>query len=98
MAKLDPRQNRYYPSQAKTGPLHNDFRLLFDHVYELRDQLAKAHGRIADMEKQHGELSRTVANGPSTTKIAGLYVKGSVPNDADRLTYEAKSGQIVWKP
>jgi hypothetical protein len=94
----EPPQNRHYPSRQVTGKLHDDFRILYDHVYALTDRLAAAHKEIADMKSKHSDLARQVAGGPSTTKIAGLYVKGSVPNDADRLTYDAKSGQIVWKP
>ena len=98
MAKLDPQQNRYYPSPSKTGPLHDDFRKLFDHIYALHDRLADAHSQLADMTRRHDTLAAQVAGGPSTTKIAGLYVIGQPPNDADRLTYDAKSGQIIWKP
>jgi hypothetical protein len=97
MAKLDPAQNRYYPSKQKTGPLHDDFRVLFDHVYRMQDDLAKTKGQLADMTAKHGQLAQQVANGPSTTKIAGLNVKGVQPVNGQKLTYVAASGDIEWQ-
>jgi hypothetical protein len=85
-------QNRYYPSKQKTGDLHDDFRLLFDHVYKLQDRMAamtKAQGAAAPAGEDQG--------GPSTTKIAGLYVKGVVPQNGQKLTYNATTGQIEWQ-
>jgi hypothetical protein len=98
MPKVDPQQNRYYPSPTKTKDLHNDFRLLFDHVYSLQDRLKETQGQLATMTKKHSDLASQVANGPSTTKIGGLFVKAMTPNDGDRLTYDGASGQIVYKP
>lgn len=96
MAKLDPQQNRYYPSKQKTGPLHDDFRQLFDHVYRLQAHNEEMKGRLDELENGHKGLAQQVAGGPSTTKIAGLYVKGTVPADGQVLKYSAKSGQIEW--
>lgn len=96
MAKVDPQQNRYYPSPSKTGDLHNDFRLLFDHVYRLQDQLTDAHGRLAEMTKRHDALTQRVASGPSTTKIMGLNVKGTVPTNGQKLTYNAATGDLEF--
>jgi hypothetical protein len=78
--------NRYYPSPLKTKELHNDFRQLFDHVYALQDELASTKGRMAEMETKHGKLSQQIANGPSTTKIAGLNVKGTPPAAGTQVT------------
>jgi hypothetical protein len=83
---MDANANRYYPSPTKTGALHNDFRQLFDHVYSLQDELAAAKGRMAEMESKHGKLTQQVANGPSTTKIAGLNVKGTPPMQGTPVT------------
>jgi hypothetical protein len=86
-------QNRHYPTRQLTGPLHDDFRMLYNHVYSLTDALASAHSRLATIEKSQAQQS---AAGSSTTKIGGLYVKAAVPVDGQSLKYSAKSGQIEW--
>lgn len=96
MAKPES-HNRYYPSPSKTKDLHNDFRLLFDHVYALQDQLKVAHTKLADLQSRQSAPA-TAEGSPSHTKIGGFYVIGQPPNDADRLTFDAKTQQIVWKP
>jgi hypothetical protein len=108
MAKVSeqtPQQNRHYPSKFKTGDLHDDFRILYDHVYKLQDQMAAAEGRMADMESKHGALASQVAGGPSSTKIAGLNVKGTEPQNGRAvaslsgvpvLAYNAASGEIEF--
>ena len=92
-----PPQNRHYPSRQITGPLHDDFRILYDHVYSLTDKLAETQKQLAEAKKSHADLSRQVANGPSTTKIAGLNVQGVVPQNGQKLTYNAATGQIEWQ-
>jgi hypothetical protein len=92
-----PPQNRHYPSRQVTGPLHDDFRILYDHVYSLTDKLKETTKQLEDMKKSHADLSQKVANGPSNTKIAGLNVEGVVPQDGQQLTYNAATGQIVWQ-
>jgi hypothetical protein len=94
MAKLDPQQNRYYPSKERDP--NNDLRILFDHVYGLRDQLTETQGKLADMTAKHGKLAEQVANGPSTTKIQGLNVKAVQPLDGQSLKYNAATGDIEW--
>lgn len=98
MAKMDPNQNNYYP-HYDDGKLKGDFKKVFDHIYELQSQLREAHSRLA----KHADASAAAKEpappgGASSTKIAGLYVIGQPPADADRLTYDAATGQIVWKP
>jgi len=88
--------NRYYPSPTKTGPLHDDFRLLFDHVYKLQDQLRDSHSKMAALQSKHDTLKQQVDNGPSTTKIQGLNVKGVPPTNGQKLTYNAATGDIEW--
>jgi hypothetical protein len=97
MAKVSPQLNRHYPSRTLTGPLHDDFRILYDHVYSLTDRLAKAEGDLREMTHRHDALSQQVANGPSTTKIAGLNVKAVVPQNGQQLTYNAATGDIEWQ-
>ena len=95
--KLTP-VNPHYPSKFKTGELDTEWRMVFDHMYAQQRHNADVQGRLDAMEAKHGKPLEEKAGGPSTTKIAGLNVVGLPPKDADRLTYEAKSGQIVWKP
>jgi hypothetical protein len=100
MAKGTPlaaQQNDYYPSKFKTGDLHDDFRRLYDHVYQQRRTNDDLRKRLEAMESKHGKLAEDVANGPSTTKIAGLFVKGTVPTNGQKLTYNATTGQIEWQ-
>lgn len=89
--------NRYYPSKAKTGDLHDEFRLLFDHVYSLTDRLAKTQRELADMTERHDKLAQQVAAGPSNTKLLGFNVKAAVPSNGQKLTYVAASGDIEWQ-
>jgi len=88
--------NRHYPTRQLTGPLHDDFRILYNHVYALTDALAAAHSRMAEMEKSHQALQQQVANGPSNTKIAGLNVRATPPLNGQSLKYNAATGQIEW--
>ena len=93
----DQQLNRHYPSRQITGPLHDDFRILYDHVYSLTDRLAASEKQLSEMKKAHGTLAQQVAGGPSTTKIAGLNVEAVVPEDGQQLTYNAATGQIEWQ-
>ena len=89
--------NPYYPSQQKTGALHDDFRLLFDHMYEQQQRNEQLESRLKDLSSKHAALSEKVANGPSTTKIAGLYVRGTPPADGQTLKYSKATGDISWQ-
>lgn len=94
MAKMDPKQNAYYPSKAKTKDLHDDFRLLFSHVYKLQRQVADLHGKLAATQPPS---SQSNLGGPSTTKIAGLNVHATPPQNGQKLTYNAATGEIEWQ-
>jgi hypothetical protein len=85
---------RYYPN-SHPPRLNEDLRLLYDHVYRMQDQLAQAYKRIGELEKPAPKNED--AGSPSHTKIAGLYVKGTPPQDGQKLTYVAASGQIEWQ-
>ena len=91
--KLDPTLQNYYPTYTDRK-LHDDFRKLFDHVYALQSRL----GAMEKEKAQPAEKAKPEPQGPSNTKINGLYVQAVPPNDGDRLTYDAKSGQVIWKP
>ena len=94
--------NAYYPSAQKTGNLHTDFRMLFEHMYESKRQIADlnakldaAHNRINEMKKDHtSEMDRL--QGPSNTKILGLRVKGTVPTNGQVLTYDSANGWFAF--
>ena len=104
--------NQYYPSPAKAGNLHDDFRLLFDHVYDLQRRLGDAEGRVAEAHRMATEAKANAAQavvgmrqpergpdseGASSTKIAGLYVVGTPPANGQKLTYNSATGQIEWQ-
>lgn len=102
MAKLDPAQNRYFPSPQKVGNLHDDFRLLFQHVYTLQDRLAEmqgkldtAHGTIAQMKTDHAsQIARLME--PANSKMLGLRVRPTVLADGQKLTYVAAKGDFEF--
>jgi len=84
---------RWYP-HFEDHETHEAFRVAFDRIYELHDQVQAQQAQPA---AKHAE-PKDDAGGPSTTKIAGLLVHAVPPNDGDRLTYNAATGEIIWKP
>jgi hypothetical protein len=92
-----PPQNRHYPSRAITGPLHDDFRILYDHVYSLTDKLKETTKQLEDMKQAHGTLAKQVANGPSNTKIMGIPVQATPPADGQTLKYSAAQGIFLFE-
>lgn len=96
---------RYYPQQ-KDSRLNEDLRLVYQMAYEAHDRTAQLHSQLQDAHRQlkdahariDGMQKEMKAGGPSNTKIAGLYVIGQPPTDQDRLTYDAATGQLIWKP
>ncbi len=105
LSSLPSPSGRYYPQQ-KDPRLNEDLRLVYQMAYDAHDRADQLHSQLREAHKKldeaHSKLAtmqaRPEPGGPSTTKIAGLYVIGQPPSDADRLTYDASSGQIVWKP
>ena len=96
---LPPTQgNPYYPSKFKTGELDNEWRMVFDHMHQQTRINEDLQGQLSALQKKHSKMADRIDNGPSNTKIGGFNVAAQTPNDADRLTYDAKSSQIVWKP
>lgn len=104
---------RYYPQQ-KDPRLNEDLRIAYDHIYtmqghlsDLSSQLQEAHNGLRKAHARLDEMSRKPdPGGPSSTKIAGLNVKGVEPvNGANSVStftgtsllgYNEKSGQIEW--
>jgi hypothetical protein len=95
--RVDTQHNPYYPSKLKTGELDNEWRMVFDHIYGQQRKNAELEGRLTEMTKKHSDLQQQVANGPSTTKIQGLTVKGVQPTNGQKLTYNASTGEIEWQ-
>ena len=91
--------NKYYPSPQKAGPLHDDLRLLFHGMYETQDKLAELHRRtpIAAPAKRIEPPRPTSSNGPSNTKLTGLYVKGTPPPHGGSPFYNQQSGQFEYQ-
>lgn len=92
----------YYPSAVKTGELHTDFQLLFDHMYESRRQIAElqaqlktAHSRMGQMQKDH---ERKIADlqEPANTKMLGLRVRPTELKDGQTLKYVAAHGDLEF--
>jgi hypothetical protein len=96
MAKMDPRQNLHYPSKFKTGELDTEWRQVFDHMYAQQRKNAELEEKLAALTRKHGALQQQVANGPSTTKIQGLNIKGVPPTNGQALKYNAATGDIEW--
>lgn len=104
---------RYYPQQ-KDPRLNEDLRIAYDHIYTMQGhlsrlsmQLQEAHQGLKDAHaKLDGMAAKPDPGGPSSTRIAGLYVKGVEPvNGANSVStftgtsllgYNEKSGQIEW--
>lgn len=104
---------RYYPQQ-KNPRLNEDLRLVYQMAYDAHDragqlesQLKDAHAKLADAHNKIAKLSsKSDPGGPSTTKIAGLNVKGTEPTSgANSITsfsgvpvlgYNPATGQIEW--
>ncbi len=104
---------RYYPQQ-KDPRLNEDLRIAYDHIYAMQDrlgalsgQLQEAHRSLKDAHSKLAAMStKPDPGGPSSTRIAGLYVKGTEPvNGANSISsftgvpvlgYNPKTGQIEW--
>src|ERR1039458_6660855 len=94
--KMAKSSNPYYPSKFKTGEMDNEWRALYDHMYAQQRKNTDLEGQLAELQKSHGTLQGKGANGPSTTKIQGLNVKGVAPKDGQTLKYVAATGEIEW--
>ena len=105
-AKTVVRAN-YYPHHSDPR-LTEDFRVAYDHIYALRDQLQSMNQQLQDTHQRladaHGKI-RELQAGPSTTKIQGLNVRGIPPTSGAAvtnlskipvLTYDSTSGDITW--
>lgn len=91
-----PQPAKYYPSPSKVGPLHDDFRLLFDHMYSQQAENESLRSKLAESEKKHAALAQQVANGPSNTKINGLNVIASVPAQGNTIRWDNATNQFIF--
>lgn len=88
---------RYYP-QHKDARVNEDFRILYDHMYQQQDAAAATAAKPAPPPAP----STPDAGSPSHTKIAGLNVKATPPTSGNNVTtlsgvpvlgYNSKTGQ-----
>lgn len=90
-------KNNFYPSPAITGQLHDTFRLLFDGLYQNQDKLRELEGKTAKgPAKENAKGSPTPSNGPSNSKLNGLFVKAVPPQHGMSPAYNSTTGQ--WEP
>lgn len=92
--------NRWYPSPSESGS-HDAWNIhtqILNHVYATQDRLdklgAQAKGEAA---APSAAPPATSPGSPSHTQIAGLTVAGTVPQNGQKLTYNASTGQIEWQ-
>ena len=89
--------DRWYPKREhfQSHEQWNAHREAFNKIYQLQDQLDRRHkeldGKISSLGKAQ------MPNGPSNTKIQGLNVGGTPPQNGQKLTYNAATGQIEWQ-
>lgn len=98
--------NPYYPPRQKTGPLDDEWRQLYSHMYASRKQIEDLQTQMSFLQKSHGKLQRQVAaGGPSSTKIAGLNVIGTPPQSGNKVSslsgvpvlgYNSSTGQFEY--
>jgi len=93
--------SRYYPKHSDEQ-LNQDFRLLYDHMYQSQARMKELEGKIAATPKAP---AAPTSGSASHTKIAGLNVRGIPPSQGKPLTnlagiptlgYDAASGEITW--
>lgn len=102
---------RYYPN-SHPQQLNDDLRILYDHVYQLQDQLATSRSEMPQAGKgvvttgAGGTKRATLPEGgPSSTKIGGLNVKAVPPQQGRQvaslsgipvLGYSEDTGEVEW--
>lgn len=86
---------RWYP-HFDDHATHEAFRVAFDHLYSLHDQVQAVHSQLKGTTASGDGAKPASAGGPSTTKIGGLFVAAVPPLDGQTLKYNAKTGQIEW--
>jgi hypothetical protein len=91
-----PQPGKYYPSPSKTGPLHDDFRLLFDYMYKQQSENASLKSQLEEAKKKHADLEQQVANGPSNTKINGLNVIATTPAQGNTIRWDNVTNQWIF--
>lgn len=93
--------NKWYPSK-KEFPDEHQFQAMHqivDMIYGLQGRQSQLESDQRDQEGRlrdhHARILRTEgAGGPSTTRIAGLFVKATTPPaNSDTIRYNSKTGQ-----
>ena len=90
--KAKKQVNRFYPERSnyQSDQQFEEVRGLYDMVYGLKDSMAAPSDPPSSPNK--GE-----ANGPSDTKIGGLYVEGVPPTHSSSPTYNQATGQFEYQ-
>jgi hypothetical protein len=83
--------NKWYPNPGEDQ--HTVNRNLTDLVYHLQSQIEGMKSSPAATPE-----ATNTPNGPSNTKINGLYVTASLPKNADTIRYDAATGQFKFAP
>jgi hypothetical protein len=96
--------NRWFP--PKTGALadhdvNDAHRRAFEAIYQLQDQLAAAHAKLAEHDGKITKATGTAeaahkATSTINTKVNGLNVKAVPPTNGQTLKYNSATGQVEW--
>lgn len=89
---------RWYPSRGdfKTEAEFNAHRQAFDRIYALEDRLSRIAG-VSGAEGGKGSFPANSLGSPLNSQVSGLNISGSPTADGQKLTWDAASGQLVWK-
>ena len=95
--------SRYYPQ--KTGALADEHvfqahKKAFDEIYALHDKLtamqADLQSKLDAANAKAHQAQQDAANQKVFTKISGLEVKATLPQNGQVLKFNSASGQIEW--
>lgn len=87
---------RWYP-HFDDHATHEAFRVAFDHLYALHDQVQAVHSQLKGTTPTGDGAKPASAGGPSTTKIAGFRVHGVPPTNGQKLTFNSATQEIEWQ-
>jgi len=93
-------EQRWYPTVEEAGghAQHNVHKQVLDKVYGLTDRLDKLDAQHPGATAKPSPAPPASGPGsPSHTKIAGLNVIGTPPQNGQKLTFNSSTGQIEWQ-
>lgn len=95
--------DRWYPDKSQFPDVrqYEAIRQLTDMIYAAQDEVASVKSEQGGMTKRldshHMRITKTEqAGGPSTTKITGLFVKGTPPSNGDTIRFNTATGQFEF--